>query len=168
MTQTYLFKPQLVQAVRLNVLREHKTELPEGVRGVPSGGADNWAYSGCEFYIDSVVGLQRVYDGDWVITYSDGSRLCVRDKVFAASFHPIEPTDESPTDGSIGMLAVNEHGRLGIVTRVIESGPSNLLYLGVTLTGDRIGKAWSTRLPKFIFRISELDFSSMILGTVGT
>ena len=88
----YRKKPVIVKAVRLNVLGEHKMDLPEGVKGCPSGGADNWAYMGCRFYVETIHGqLTEVQDGDWIVQEPDGEHYYpVKHDIFMDTYDPVD------------------------------------------------------------------------------
>ncbi len=69
----YRSKPSACEAVQFDPLGAHKMTLPPGVTGVPSPGADNWAYAGCEFWVVTAHGQRtRVVAGDYVVTEPDG------------------------------------------------------------------------------------------------
>jgi hypothetical protein len=82
----YRRKPEYVEAVRFDPSGPHKMELPAGVRGVPSPGADNWDYMGCHFWIDSWSGRIDVNPGDWIVTDSEGERNALPDEKFEALY----------------------------------------------------------------------------------
>lgn len=42
----------------------HRLNLPEGVRGIAAPNADNWAYSGCRFHVDTPDGPFEIRPGD--------------------------------------------------------------------------------------------------------
>lgn len=69
----YRSKPAFVEAVQFDPCGEHRTQLPAGVTGIPSPGADNWAYEGCRFYVTTMQAQQVPIKADeWVITEEDG------------------------------------------------------------------------------------------------
>lgn len=70
-------KPIVVEAVRFDQCKTHKLQLPEGVKGIPSPGADNWAYMGCQFWVDTLQGRMNVKDGDWIIYDRDTGDMSV-------------------------------------------------------------------------------------------
>lgn len=71
----YRKKPVIIEAVQFDPLTVHKIDLPDGVRGIPSPGSDNWAYAGCSFFIDTLEGRIRVEKGDWIIRGVKGERF---------------------------------------------------------------------------------------------
>ena len=78
----YRKKPVVIDAVQFNPMFEHRTRLPNGVDGIPSHGADNWAYLGCEFFIETLEGRMKVSPGDWVICGVNGEYDPCKDEIF--------------------------------------------------------------------------------------
>lgn len=71
--KTYRRKPGTVRAVQFDPQGVHKMALPEGVIGIPSPGADNWAYEGCQFSVTTIHGQNaEVVAGDFVVLEPDG------------------------------------------------------------------------------------------------
>lgn len=83
-------KPVVIDAVQFDPLGAHKMELPEGVRGANSPGADNWAYEGCLFWIETLEGRMTVQRGDWVITGIKGERYPCKPDIFEATYEPVK------------------------------------------------------------------------------
>lgn len=65
-------------------------QLPEGVIGVPSPGADNWAYHGCKFYIETLEGRMEVTPSDWIITGVKGEKYPCKPDIFEQTYEPAE------------------------------------------------------------------------------
>ena len=88
----YRKKPIIVEAVQFNPLGEHKKNLPPGVEGIASPGADNWAYYGCHFFVVTIHHQKTwVVAGDWIITEPDGiHHYPCKPEVFAATYEPAE------------------------------------------------------------------------------
>ena len=84
-----------VEAVQFDPQGAHKKTLPPGVTGVASPSADNWAYGGCEFYIDTADDPTWIYQGDWLATQPDGSLLCYTGKDFRHMFEPLKEESEA-------------------------------------------------------------------------
>lgn len=87
--------PVVVEAVQFDPFGTHKKVLPEGVEGVPSPGADNWAYDGCEFFIRTLEDIShqvphRVMPGDWIITGVKGERYPCKPDIFEATYEKVE------------------------------------------------------------------------------
>jgi len=88
----YRSKPTVIEAVQFLPLTDHKLKLPEGVTGIHSPGADNWAYEGCMFYVTTIQGQKvPVSEGEWIIAEPDGIHHypCAPD-VFAARYEPVD------------------------------------------------------------------------------
>ena len=69
----YRRRSTVVEAVQFDPCGEHRLTLPDGVEGVPGACADNWAYSGCTFYVTTIQGVRTpITAGEWVVTESDG------------------------------------------------------------------------------------------------
>lgn len=71
----------------------HRLRLPERIKCVPSPGADNWGYEGCQFWVNVRVGdyefQQQVAPGDWIVETPDGNwRACDR-AVLVTGFNPL-------------------------------------------------------------------------------
>lgn len=79
----------VVEAVQLDPWTAHKYSLPDGVKGVPSYSADNWAYAECRFFIDTLEGRVEVKPGDWIITGIDGKISGCDDRVFESTYEEI-------------------------------------------------------------------------------
>lgn len=79
----------VVEAVRFDSAGEHRLRLPDGVTGVPSPGADNWGYEGCEFRVETWNGPARVRDGDWVVKYAAGAFWVCTPEQFEMTFEPM-------------------------------------------------------------------------------
>lgn len=88
MIATFLQRPMQVTAERLDVLGVHKMGLPANVLGAPSGGADNWGYEGCRFYVRTALGAEPILNGEWVVTYPDGQCVVLTDLQFQGAFEP--------------------------------------------------------------------------------
>ena len=84
----YRKKPVVIEAVRFAPLGEHKMNLPAGVQGQPSPCADNWAYEGCTFWIETLEGRMTVLPGDWIITGVKGERYPCKPDIFGATYEP--------------------------------------------------------------------------------
>lgn len=85
----YRKKPVVIEAVQFDPLFAHKLELPDGVIGSNSPGSDNWAYIGCEFWIETLEGKMKVSAGDWIITGVKGERYPCKPDIFAATYEPV-------------------------------------------------------------------------------
>lgn len=83
-------RPVVIEAVQLDPTGKHSQNLPEGVIGLSSPGADNWGYKGCRFYIETLEGRMEAKPGDWIITGIKGERYPCKPDVFAASYEPAE------------------------------------------------------------------------------
>lgn len=84
----YRKKPVVIEAVKLDPLFAHKMTLPDGVVGEPSPGADNWAYLGCRFFVETLEGRMEAQPGDWIITGVKGERYPCKPDIFAATYEP--------------------------------------------------------------------------------
>lgn len=82
----YIKRPIPVPAVQFDPVGVHRINLPVGVRGIHSPGADNWAYEGCDFFIDTTEGAMRVVAGDWVCTGVNGEHWATKPDVFAKTY----------------------------------------------------------------------------------
>jgi hypothetical protein len=89
----YRKRPVVIEAVRFDPDGEHRLSLPEGVTGAPSPGADNWAYEGSRFYIDTLEGRMEVRRGDWVITGVQGEKYPCKDEIFRATYQPVDAVE---------------------------------------------------------------------------
>lgn len=96
--------------VVLDPLGAHKRILPPGVVGVPSPGADNWGYDGCEFWINAWAdGESRRIDvmpGAWMVM----ERGCVTALLFNNPDDPVdvaELVDPPVLDEIAGKVARN-------------------------------------------------------------
>ena len=47
-------KKPVVVDVQFLPMSIHSKNLPERIIGIPSPGADNWAYEGCKFYFNDI------------------------------------------------------------------------------------------------------------------
>lgn len=83
-------KPIIVEAEQFDPINKHKIKLPDGVEGIPCSGADNWAYMGCRFYIDTPEGRLEVKQGDWIITGIKGEKYPCKDDIFKKTYEPVE------------------------------------------------------------------------------
>ena len=84
-------KPVVIEAVQFDPYDKHKMRLPDGVTGVPGGGADNWAYMGCTFFVTTTHGQRTdVVAGDWIIRDPDGNGYypCKPD-IFEATYEAV-------------------------------------------------------------------------------
>lgn len=84
-------KPVVIEAVQLDPAGAHRVQLPDGVEGMPSPGADNWGYEGCRFFIDTLEGRMEAQPGDWIIKGIKGEFYPCKPDIFAASYEPVEP-----------------------------------------------------------------------------
>jgi hypothetical protein len=102
----YRTKPVEVSAFQFDPCGEHKTQLPEGVVGIASPGADNWAYYGCKFYVTVRMGehfyRSEIKRLDWVIVSDDGTWRVCRREAFEQGFELVVP---------MGVAFVSEHIR---------------------------------------------------------
>ena len=72
-------RPVEVRAFQFDPNGVHAQKLPDRIRGLPSPGADNWGYVGCQFFVDTVLGPRDIQPLDWIIETSDGNwRVCSR------------------------------------------------------------------------------------------
>jgi len=83
-------KPVVIEAVQLDPFAAHRHDLPAGVTGVPSPNADNWAYEGCRFYVDTLEGRMEALPGDWIIRGVAGEVYPCKDPIFRATYEPAE------------------------------------------------------------------------------
>jgi hypothetical protein len=73
MMPRYRNRPRTIEAVQFDPDGAHRLELPEGVTGIPSPGADNWAYEGNLFFVTTIQGRQvPIKEGEWIVTEADG------------------------------------------------------------------------------------------------
>lgn len=80
-----------VSAFQFDTDGEHRCNLPEGIHGIPSPGADNWNYEGCTFTIQTVHGVEPIEPGDWIVITDDGGwRKCCRE-AFEQGFEQVTP-----------------------------------------------------------------------------
>lgn len=86
----YRKKPVIIEAVKFDPLEKHKTELPDGVLGIPSPNADNWAYQGCQFYINTLEGKMNVRPGDWIIKGVKGEYYACRSDIFELTYERVD------------------------------------------------------------------------------
>lgn len=86
----YKHKPTIVEAYQFNPLFEHKTHLPYPIRGIPSYGADNWAYMGCKFYIDAPSGVCEIFQGDWIVKDEKGYYCSYNPDDFKTNYELVE------------------------------------------------------------------------------
>ncbi len=91
----YIKRPIPVPAVQFDPVGVHRINLPAGVRGIHSPGADNWAYEGCDFFIDTTEGAMRVVAGDWVCTDVNGEHWAIKPDVFAKTYISQAEHDEA-------------------------------------------------------------------------
>lgn len=84
----YRKRPVVIDAVQFDPTGIHRVELPDGVIGVYSPGADNWAYEGCEFYVETLEGRMRVCPGDWIIKGVKGEYYPCQPDIFAMTYEP--------------------------------------------------------------------------------
>lgn len=82
----YRKKQVIIEAVQFHPQGDHRLQLPEGVMGIPSPNADNWAYEGCQFYIQTLEGRMTVNDGDWIITGVKGERYPCKADIFQETY----------------------------------------------------------------------------------
>jgi hypothetical protein len=82
----YRKKPVVIEAIQLDPCGAHRHALPEGVYGVPSPGADNWAYEGCRFFIDTLEGKMEALPGDFIITGVQGEKYPCKPSIFWATY----------------------------------------------------------------------------------
>lgn len=69
----YRSKPAEMMAMVFDPSGPHKTDLPEFIRGVSAGGADNWNYQGCRFFVTTASGAEaEVFAGDYIAQEPDG------------------------------------------------------------------------------------------------
>ena len=78
----YRQKPVIVEAEQFDPWAAHRLGLPAGMDGIPSPGADNWAYEGCRYYLPVVDGRMEVKPGDWIIKGVNGERYLCKDRIF--------------------------------------------------------------------------------------
>ena len=83
-------KPVIIEAVQLDPLNVHKHALPPGVMCIPSPGADNYAYEGCRFFVDTLEGRMEALPGDWIITGVKGERYPCKPDIFDATYDYVE------------------------------------------------------------------------------
>lgn len=84
-------KPVVIEAVQFDPLDAHKMTLPEGVIVTKfSPGADNFAYMGFEFGVETLEGRMTVSPGDWIITGVKGERYPCKPDIFAATYDRVE------------------------------------------------------------------------------
>lgn len=77
-------KPVIVDAVQFLPISIHSKTLPEGVIGIPSPCADNWAYEGCKFYFNDIFRTE-ICNGDWIVNKS-GKFSIYKDASFKEEF----------------------------------------------------------------------------------
>ena len=80
----------MIEAVQFDPQGVHKMTLPEGVEGMPSPGADNWAYEGCQFWVRTLEGDMFVSPGDWIITGVKGEVYPCKSDIFEMTYEPAE------------------------------------------------------------------------------
>lgn len=86
----YRKKPIVIEAIQFDPLSTHRMELPEGVEGLNSPGADNWGYEGCEFWIETLEGRMKVSRGDWIIKGIKGEFYPCKPDIFEATYEPVK------------------------------------------------------------------------------
>lgn len=65
----YRTRPVEAEAYRFDPATFKDGLLPEGIRGIPSPGADSWDYEGCQFFIEWPGGLRLpVRTSDWIVS----------------------------------------------------------------------------------------------------
>ncbi len=80
----------VVGAVRFDPCGQHRITLPDTVEGLPSGGADNWGYVGCRFFIKVLGGQLPVDPGDWIVTDpATGDTWPVKPDIFKATYEEV-------------------------------------------------------------------------------
>lgn len=86
----YRKRPVEVEAEQFDPVNKHRLNLPDGVVGLPAPNADNWAYQGCKFYIDTLEGRLEVIDGDWIITGIKGEKYPCKSDIFEKTYELIK------------------------------------------------------------------------------
>jgi hypothetical protein len=82
-------RPVVIEAIQFDPVGAHKMKLPEGVIGVPSPNADNWAYEGCKFYISTNEWRMSVSPGDWIIRGVNGGFYLCKPDIFEKTYEPV-------------------------------------------------------------------------------
>lgn len=90
MKASYRAKPVVITAEQFDPSGEHRLRLPFGVSGIHSPGADNWAYDGCVFYIDTLEGQMNVLPTNWIVTGTRGELYPIRDDSFREKYEAVE------------------------------------------------------------------------------
>jgi hypothetical protein len=86
----YRKRPVVVEAVELDPTGVHRLSLPDGVIGVPSPGADNWAYEGCRFFIATLEGRMEAMPGDYIVTGVKGERYPCKPEIFGLTYERVD------------------------------------------------------------------------------
>jgi len=82
-------RPVVIDAELFDPLTTHKMTLPSGMVGVNSPGADNWAYEGCKFYIETLEGRMEAKPGDWIITGVNGEKYPCKPDIFLKTYERV-------------------------------------------------------------------------------
>lgn len=147
----YKLKPQFVDAERFDPYGSpiRPGTLPPSV----TNHVDPLAATGIAWTCQTVIGPLPIAPGDWVVTYDDGGVVVLDDVSFQRAFNEVtaQPAELLHT----GAVAISPFGHVGLITRTVVTG-SGPLYLGIHLTGPKLGKSWSTRDPQYVCHINDL------------
>jgi hypothetical protein len=83
-------KPVVIEAVQFDPCGAHRLKLPDGVMGISAPNADNWAYEGCKFFIETLEGRMKVRDKDYIITGVKGEKYPCKPDIFEKTYEPVK------------------------------------------------------------------------------
>lgn len=66
----------MFKSIRFDPAGVHRKELPPGVNGIPSPGADNWAYDGCRFSAHINGKIHWIGLGDYLLYRESETEPC--------------------------------------------------------------------------------------------
>jgi hypothetical protein len=107
--ELYVSRAIQIRAVKLDPMGKHKMRMPAGVIGVPSPGADNYAYMGCRFFIDTLEGRMEAKPGDYIVTGTKGEKYPVKPDIFEFKYSKVSPSSSTaPTVDELARKAARE------------------------------------------------------------
>lgn len=91
----YRKRPVVIEAYRFDPAK-YGPDLPDGIKGIPSPGADSWDYEGSRFWVHTLEGDMIVNPGDWIIEGVEGEIYPCKPSIFEATYELVEDGEVAP------------------------------------------------------------------------